>query len=374
MSTSVKLGKDADSEKVDDSMYRSLIESLLYLTASRPSICCTLIVIRVAELMIPEALDIFSVWGQVVLVGALGNKKLQLNQQHKLEYIVVASAVNQTIWLRKILKDLGHGQTEATKIMCDKSSTFYVIPTINVYDVQGLLKVTEDGVTVLASHVNGQKIRLADDVVEASDGSVYFSVASTKFGLHEWFLDVLEAKPHGQLLKYSPSLNQTSVILDNLGFANGVALSADQDYLVVCESWKFRCLKYWLKGEMKGQTDMFIDNLVGAPDNIKLAPDGSFWIALIQVTAPGLNFIHKSIASKHLVASFPKLMKWVIGAYHKAMVVNVAADGKITKGFDDPTGKVMSFVTSVLEYDDHLYLGSLNCDFIGNLPLTTSTT
>ena len=38
ISTCVKLGKDEDSEKVDDSMYRSLIGSLLYLTASRPHI------------------------------------------------------------------------------------------------------------------------------------------------------------------------------------------------------------------------------------------------------------------------------------------------------------------------------------------------
>ncbi|CAN4110296.1 unnamed protein product [Withania somnifera] len=238
---------------------------------------------------------------------------------------------------------------------------------------EGLLKVSEDGVSVLASHVNGEKIRFADDVVEASDGSLYFSVASTKFMLHEWFLDVLEAKPHGQLLKYNPSLNQTSVILDNLAFANGVALSADQDYLIVCETWKFRCLKYWLKDEIKGQKEIFVDNLPGAPDNIKLAPDGSFWIALVQLTSPGLNFVHTSRASKHLLATFPKLMNWMFGGYHQAMVVNVAADGKITKGFDDPTGKVMSFVTSALEYEDHLYLGSLNCDFIGKLPLTDST-
>uniref|UniRef100_A0A1S3XF96 Protein STRICTOSIDINE SYNTHASE-LIKE 4-like n=1 Tax=Nicotiana tabacum TaxID=4097 RepID=A0A1S3XF96_TOBAC len=215
--------------------------------------------------------------------------------------------------------------------------------------------------------------RFADDVVEASDGSLYFSVASTKFGFHEWYLDVLEAKPHGQLLKYNPSLNKTSVILHNLAFANGVALSAEQDYLIVCETWKFRCLKYWLKEEIKGQTEIFVDNLTAAPDNIKLAPDGSFWIALVEFTARGLNFVHSSRASKHLLATFPKLINWVIGAYHKAMVVNVAADGKIIKGFDDPTGKVMSFVTSVLEYEGHLYLGSLNCDFIGKLPLTTST-
>lgn len=75
-------------------------------------------------------------------------------------------------------------------------------------------------------------------MIEASDGSLYFSVASTKYELHNWYLDVLEAKPHGQLLKYDPSSGETSIILDDLCFANGVALSQDQQYLVVCETWK----------------------------------------------------------------------------------------------------------------------------------------
>lgn len=75
-------------------------------------------------------------------------------------------------------------------------------------------------------------------MIEASDGSLYFSVASTKFELHNWYLDVLEAKPHGQLLKFDPSTRETSIILDDLGFANGVALSKEEDYLVVCETWK----------------------------------------------------------------------------------------------------------------------------------------
>lgn len=69
---------------------------------------------------------------------------------------------------------------------------------------------------------------------------------------------------------------------------------------------------------------------------------------------------------------FPKLSKWVIGVNDKATVINVASDGKIIRRFDDPTGKVMSFVTSALEFENHLYLGSLNCDFIGKLQLTAS--
>lgn len=55
------------------------------------------------------------------------------------------------------------------------------------------------------------------------------------------------------------------------------------------------------------------------------------------------------------------------------MVVNVETNRKIIKGFDDPIEKVMSLVTFVLEFDNHLYLGCLNCDFIGVLSLTIST-
>ncbi|XP_057969297.1 protein STRICTOSIDINE SYNTHASE-LIKE 4-like [Malania oleifera] len=235
---------------------------------------------------------------------------------------------------------------------------------------KGLIKIGEDGMTILASHADGSKISFADDVVEASDGSVYFSDASTKFGLNEWYLDVLEAKPHGRLLMYHPSSNHTSVLLPDLCFPNGVALSRNQDFLVVCETWKFRCLRYWLKGERKGKTEIFIDNLPGSPDNINLAPDGTFWIALLQFTSKGLEFVHTSRAAKHFLAAFPGLMKLVIGVGKGATVVNVAADGQsIIRKFDDPSGSVMSFVTSAVEFEDHLYLGSLNSTFIGKLPL-----
>ena len=81
-------------------------------------------------------------------------------------------------------------------------------------------------------------IRHANDVIEASDGSLYFSVASTKFGFHNWHLDLLEAKLNGQLLKYDPSSNDTSIVIDGLYFANGVALATEQDYPVVYKTRK----------------------------------------------------------------------------------------------------------------------------------------
>lgn len=240
-------------------------------------------------------------------------------------------------------------------------------------DEKGLLKVDDDGVTVLASHLDGTKIRFADDVIEASDGSLYFSVASNKFGLHEWYLDVLEAKPNGQLLKYDPSMNETTIVLTHLHFANGVALSSDEHFLIVCETWKYRCLKYWLKGEKRGETEIFVDNLPGGPDNINLAPDGSFWIALLELTSSGYEFVHTSKVLKRCISIFPRLYNRVMGMNTKASVVNVGIDGKILKKFDDLNGKLTRFVTSAVEFEGHLYLGSLNTNYIGKLTLDAAT-
>jgi hypothetical protein len=51
------------------------------------------------------------------------------------------------------------------------------------------------------------------------------------------------------------------------------------------------------------------------------------------------------------------------------MVVKVDTQGNILKKFGDNDGKIVSFVTSAVEFEDHLYLGSLNTDFVGKFPL-----
>ncbi|KAM7275931.1 hypothetical protein ACFE04_017797 [Oxalis oulophora] len=275
-------------------------------------------------------------------------------------------------WIKRIHKN---GTIQDWKMLHSNSLLGITITKENdliVCDAdKGLLKVNEEGIAVVASHVNGTKLRFPDDVIAASDGTLYFSEASTKFDYHNWRLDYLEAKPYGLLLKYDPFLDETSIVLDNLYLANGVALSRDEDYVLVCETFRFRCLKHWLKGERKGTTDTFIDKLPGAPDNINLAPDGSFWIALLQITDPNpiTEFLLPNKAFRHLLATSPKLLNPLIPASKNPSVVNVAEDGQIIRKFDDPDGKVMSFITSAYEFEDHLYLGSLGSNFIGKLPL-----
>ncbi|XP_049360660.1 secreted RxLR effector protein 161-like [Solanum verrucosum] len=172
ISIGVKLGKDADSEKVDDSMYRRLIGSLLYLTTSRPDI---LFVVSLLSRLIHSSRDTHftttkrvlryikrtnkfgtfflvsveltmnmveysnsdwggrvdnskSTYGYLFCVGtscfiwSFRKQETTTKSTVETEYIVAPSTMNQAIEVWKMLKDLSHEQTEASKITCDYNS------------------------------------------------------------------------------------------------------------------------------------------------------------------------------------------------------------------------------------------------------------
>jgi sugar lactone lactonase YvrE len=100
---------------------------------------------------------------------------------------------------------------------------------------------TEGTVELLTDEAEGQKFRTTDAVDIADNGIIYFSDASHKYSLSEWALDILEGKPHGRLLSYDPATKSTKVLLQNLYFANGVAVSPDQNYVIFCETPVYVC-------------------------------------------------------------------------------------------------------------------------------------
>ena len=65
----------------------------------------------------------------------------------------------------------------------------------------------------LATEADGVPFAFTDDLDIASDGRIYFSDASSKFHQPDYILDLLEARPHGRLLRYDPSTGKTEVLL-----------------------------------------------------------------------------------------------------------------------------------------------------------------
>ncbi len=234
--------------------------------------------------------------------------------------------------------------------------------------VKGLLSISQDcKITPLVPAGGDVRLGFTDDVTVAGDGMIYFSDASDKFGHDQFLHDMLEARPHGRLLRYDPATKETKVLLDGLYFANGVALSQQEDFLLVNETYRFRITRYWLKGDRAGKSEVFVDNLPGFPDNITSNGRGTFWLAIFTVRNDDADWLSPRPFVKEMLSKLPQFLWPQPQPY--AFVIKLDEQGNIVDSFQDPTGKRLFAVTSAVEHDGALYLGSLINDRIGKYKL-----
>ena len=227
----------------------------------------------------------------------------------------------------------------------------------------GLLSidVNTGKLTTLVDEYEGKKMIFVDDLEIAKDGAIYFSDASTKWGFADNAMDILEGRGNGRLYVYYPSTKQTKLLLDDLRFANGIAVAHDQSYVLVNETGRYRTHRYWLTGAKKGQSDIFIENLPGFPDGISQGLDGLYWIALVSPRQPALDDISSNTFMKNLVAKLPAAVQ--PAPVHYGFVLGVDGNGQVQYNLQDPKGGFAE-ITSVQQFGDVIYLGSLYEDKI----------
>lgn len=240
---------------------------------------------------------------------------------------------------------------------------------------RGLLKIDADGkVTVLADRTkDGSPILYADDLDIARDGTVYFSDASTKFGakanggtLPASLLDLMEHGPNGRVLKYDPSSGETTTILDGLSFANGIALSRDESFLLIAETGTYSVLKHWLSGDRAGQTEKLIENLPGFPDNINDNPNGTFWMGLVSPRSAPVDGMSDSPFVRKIVMRLPAALRPKPQRY--GFAVRFDADGRVLDNLQDPSGDYALVTGAIDAGDGNVVVTSLTEPRLGYLP------
>jgi len=233
---------------------------------------------------------------------------------------------------------------------------------------RGLLSIDREGqVTVLATEAEGVRFGFTDDVAVGADGAIYFSDASSQYGKDEYLYDMLEARPHGRLLKYDPRTKRTTVLLGDLYFANGVALSEHDDFVLVNETYRYRITRYWLTGPRAGESDIFAENLPGFPDGVASNGRGAFWVAMFTVRNNTADWLQPRPGWKNVLAKLPRFV-WPTPEPF-GLVLEFDEQGQITRSLQDPTGNKVWEVTSVHERDGDLYLGTLTGDRSNRVPL-----
>jgi len=259
-------------------------------------------------------------------------------------------------WVKTGGRPLGlHFDQQQNLIVCDS--------------FRGLLSIDKKGtITVLVDTVDGVPLVFTDDLDIASDGKIYFTDASSKWNQKYYMLDLLEHKPWGRFMVYDPSTQTTKVLLDKLYFANGVALSQAEDFVLINETWNYRILRYWLKGDKAGSSEVFIDNLPGFPDGVSSNRKGIFWVALPTPRLPKVDNMHPKPWLKNLIAKLPNFMKPKTIEY--GFILGLNESGDVVYNLQDPTGKTVKEITSVEQHQGNLYLGTLHNDRIGMLPIS----
>jgi sugar lactone lactonase YvrE len=236
----------------------------------------------------------------------------------------------------------------------------------------GLLSIAPDGkITTLLTSVDGIPLGFTDDVDVAADGKIYFSDASVKFKAKTYgtlagsMLDLMEHGGHGKLIVFDPKTGKADTLISGLSFANGVAISPDQSFVLVNETGNYRVLRYWLSGPEKGTWEPLIESLPAFPDNISVGFNGRFWVALVAPRNPLLDSLAGNPFLRKMIQRLPEAIK--PKAAHYGHIIAVNKNGKVVADLQDPNA-ACPVNTGVTETSQYLYIGSLVTDFIARLP------
>lgn len=235
--------------------------------------------------------------------------------------------------------------------------------------IKGLLALDAQGQLIaLSTEANGLPFGFTDDVaVDKTGHYAYFSDASSHWGYGKDGEAIIEHGGDGRLLRYDFQTGKTEQLIDKLEFANGVTLGPNDAFVLVNETGAYRITRYWLSGPRADSHDVFVDNLPGLPDNLSFNGHERFWVALyaprnalLDGTA-GYPFVRKLIVRAMMV--LPKPVE------KRAFALGVDLDGRIIANLQDASSGNYSPVTTVREYGDWLYFGSLKSSHMARLPL-----
>ncbi|CAN1159218.1 Protein STRICTOSIDINE SYNTHASE-LIKE 10 [Linum perenne] len=156
---------------------------------------------------------------------------------------------------------------------------------------QGLLAVRPNTrlATPLATSAEGVPFVATNAVdIDQTTGNIYFTDSSTRFQIRNSTLAVNSNDTTGRLMMYNASTGQVTVLLRNLGYPGGLALSNDGTFLLVVETSLNKTTRFWLRGPQANTAEPFIADIV-RPDNIRRTAVGDFWIAARQVNHPSMT-------------------------------------------------------------------------------------
>jgi hypothetical protein len=162
----------------------------------------------------------------------------------------------------------------------------------------GLAAVDGAGRQHWLNQVEDQPLGCLTSVAAAPDGTIFLSDGSRHTLPGAWCRDLLEKRRSGRIIACSPGLAAPRVLLADLPYPYGVALSPDARFLWFTESWSHRVCRAPLTGGL-GPVTPVIPNLPGYPARLGPAPGGGFWLAVFALRTHLIEFVLREDDFRH---------------------------------------------------------------------------
>ncbi|GBM97309.1 Adipocyte plasma membrane-associated protein [Araneus ventricosus] len=282
-------------------------------------------------------------------------------------------------------------------------------------------------------HVESHELKFPDDLDIDDRGNIYFTDASTKWDISTIFYLIFENEAGGRVIRYIIHSGEIEVLAKNLNFPNGVQLSKDGKFLLVCKLMNRRILaagkclfrrhvdgrcgstcvnsygvfrltsfyifRLYIKEEKKGKLEVFADALPAEPDNIRPSSSRGYWIGFTSAK----NSTNPLFVDR--LSEYPNLKRFIgrictfffnllvklselvdnhtfrVFAYKLTLgdyIISLIHRHGIVIEFDDNGHILRSFhspdgkisdLSEVNEHDGYLYLGSFINPYLGRLRL-----
>lgn len=237
---------------------------------------------------------------------------------------------------------------------------------------RGIMRWTGSGtLEPVVSEIEGEPVIYANQLDVGQDGAIYFSNSTDRFDPETMggtkptsVLAIWEQSEAGYVARRTPD-GTVDKIATGFVYTNGVALSPNEDFLLIAETGRARLHRLWLSGPKAGKQEVFLDNLPGYPDNLERQDDGTFWLAFASPRVPA-----------EALMPYPFLRKviWRLGSVvrpapiERGMVIQFDADGNILRTLQDPKGR-LGITTGARVVGDELYVMTLDSPGFGRMSI-----
>ncbi len=155
----------------------------------------------------------------------------------------------------------------------------------------GVCLVDGHGEKTWIKEAGGTAVRCPNSAIAGPDGSIYIADGSTFHQPQDWFRDLMEKRKSGRLILYDPDSEKCEVLLSDLSYPHGVALTHDAQSIICTESWSHTLARYPIGDIRPATRETILPNLPGYPGRVVASSDGGYWMCLFAMRTELVEFV-----------------------------------------------------------------------------------